>query len=203
MTTIWNTTRPRETSATRRLVPPRPPPSRSTAFVSAPDDIHAGSRPDATAAPMAATTETASTTRSTSNVIHDGGGVSRLRTDADSQSIEKYASAMPIAAPIEAISRLSVSICRTSRARDAPSDDRTASSLARSIARANCMFITFTHAMSSTPTQKPSIVRSVPRSGRGVKVLISGSTCPVLNVLFVAGYAAAMRRASAVNSAFA
>jgi len=65
------------------------------------------------------------------------------------------------------------------------------------------MFITFTHAMSSTPTQKPSIVSSVPRSGRGVNVVISGSTRPVLNVLFVAGYAAAMRRASAVNSAVA
>ena len=53
-----------------------------------------------------------------------------------------------------------MSIWRMSRMRVAPSDDRIASSLARSVARANCMFITFTHAMSSTPTQKPSIVSS-------------------------------------------
>ena len=39
------------------------------------------------------------------------------------------------------------------RPRVAPSDERIASSLARSVARANCMFITLTQAMSSTPTQ--------------------------------------------------
>ncbi len=102
-----------------------------------------------------------------------------------------------------ATSRLSVSIWRISRRRVAPSDDRIASSFARSVARANCMFITLTHAISSTPTQKPSIVSSVPRRGRGVNVLISGSTRPVLNGLLVSGYAAANRFASAVNSALA
>ena len=77
---------------------------------------------------------------------------------------------MPTTAPMPATSRLSVSIWRDqARCAIAPSDDRTASSLARSVARANCMFITLTHAMSSTPTQNPSIVHSVPRSGRGVK----------------------------------
>ena len=107
-------------------------------------------------------------------MIHAGGGFSRFRTVADSQSIDAYARPMPTTAPMPATSRLSVSICRTSRMRDAPSDDRTASSLARSVARANCMFITLTHEMSSTPTQNPSIVHSVPRSGRGVKVSSSG-----------------------------
>ena len=87
--------------------------------------------------------------------------------------------------------------------RVAPSDERIASSLARSVARANCMFITLTHAMSSTPTQKPSIVNSVPRSGRGVNVAMSGSTRPALNCLFESGYAAANRFANAPNSAFA
>ncbi len=110
---------------------------------------------------------------------------------------------MPITAPMPATSRLSVSIWRISRARVAPSDERTASSFERSVARANCMFITFMHAISSTPTQKASIVHSVPRSGRGVNVLSSGSTRPVLNSLFVSGYAAAKRRASVVASAFA
>ena len=86
-------------------------------------------------------------------------------------------------APMPAISRLSVSIWRISRTRVAPSDDRIASSLARSVARANCMFITLTQAISSTPTQNPSIVNSVPRSGRGVNVLISGSTLAGVELL--------------------
>ena len=71
---------------------------------------------------------------------------------------------MPRTAPAAASSELSVSICRISRLRVAPSDDRTASSRARSVARANCMFITLTHAMSSTPTQNASIVHIMPRS---------------------------------------
>ena len=140
---------------------------------------------------------------STSNVIHVGGGFSRFRTVADSQSIERVREPMPTTAPMPATSRLSVSIWPTRRLRDAPSDDRTASSLARSVARANCMFITFTHEMSSTPTQNPSIVHSVPRSGRGVKASSSGWTWPVLNCLFVSGYAAANRLAIVVASALA
>ena len=110
---------------------------------------------------------------------------------------------MPSTAPMPATSRLSVSICVMSRVRVAPSDERIASSLARSVARANCMFITLTQAMSSTPTQKPSIVHSVARSGRGVYVLRSGSTCPLLKRLLVSGYASAKRFARLVNSAFA
>jgi hypothetical protein len=94
---------------------------------------------------------------------------------------------MPSAAPAPASSRLSVSICRMRRPRVAPSDERTASSRIRSVARANCMFITLTHAMSSTPAQNASIVSSVPRSGSGVNDLMSGSTSPVLNCLFVSG----------------
>ena len=101
-------------------------------------------------------------------MIQFGIGFCRLRTVADSQPIDAYASTMPTTAPIPATSRLSVSICRTRRMRDAPSDDRTASSFARKVARANCMFITLTHEMSSTPTQNPSIVHSVPRSGPDV-----------------------------------
>ena len=88
---------------------------------------------------------------------------------------------------MQATSRLSVSICRISRMRVAPSDARIASSRARNVARANCMFMTFTHAISSTPTQNPSIVSSVPRSAGGVKFLMSGWTCPVLNALLVSG----------------
>ena len=78
----------------------------------------------------------------------------------------------------------------------APSADRTASSRARSVARANCMFITFTHAMSRRPTQKASIVKSVPRRTGSVNASRSGSTLAVLNALFVSGYAAANRLAN-------
>src|SRR5579872_1001049 len=98
VTTIWNTTRPREMAVMLRLVEPRPP-SRSTAFVSARDDIHAGRSPEATAASAVAPTLTDSTSGLTSKVIHDGGGFSRLRSVAESQSIERYASTMPTAAP--------------------------------------------------------------------------------------------------------
>ena len=66
VTTIWKTTRPREITVTPRLVVPRPP-SRSTALVLARDDIHAGSRPESTAARIVAATVTASTRPSTSN----------------------------------------------------------------------------------------------------------------------------------------
>ena len=65
------------------------------------------------------------------------------------------------------------------------------------------MFITLTHAMSNTPTQKPSIVYMVPRSGRGVNESISRCTWPVLNCLFVSGWSLASRWANAVNSALA
>ena len=104
----------------------------------------------------------------------------------DGRSRKRF-TAMPRAEPMAASSRLSVSICRTRRARVAPREERTASSRARSAARANCMFITFTQAISSTPTQKPSMVRSVPRKGRGVKVTISGCTWAVSNDLLVSG----------------
>src|SRR5213078_1846013 len=94
-----------------------------TAFVSARDDIHAGSSPDATAARIVAPIVTASTTPSTSNVMYDGGGLSRLRIVACSQSVAPYARATPIVAPMPATSRLSVSIWLTRRMRLAPSDD--------------------------------------------------------------------------------
>src|SRR5437763_1289603 len=189
-------------NVTLRLVLPRPA-SRSTSTAFARDEIHAGSRPENIAAAIVDRTVKASTGASTSNVIQDGGGFSRFLTVADNQSIDAYARTMPTSAPIPATSRLSVSIWRTSRVRVAPSEERTASSFARSVARANCMFITFTHEMSNTPTQNPSIVHSVPRSGRGVYASSSGCTWPVLNFLFVSEYAVANRLARVVASAFA
>ncbi len=110
---------------------------------------------------------------------------------------------MPMTAPPPASSALSVTICRMRRPRVAPMADRTASSRARSVARANCMFITFTHAMTSTPTQKASIVHIVPRSCVPVNWSMSGSTWALLNALFVSAYALANRPANPSNSACA
>src|SRR6476469_4894807 len=98
VTTIWNTTSPRETSVTARLVFPRHA-SRSTSTAFARDDIHAGSRPETTAAVSVQNTVNTSACASTSNVIHDGGGFSMFLTVADSQSVAPYASAIPTAAP--------------------------------------------------------------------------------------------------------
>ena len=87
VTTIWNTTRPREMSDTLRLVLPRPA-SRKTSTAFARDDITAGNRPENTAAASVASTVKSSAGPSTSKVIHDGGGFSRFRTVADSQSVD-------------------------------------------------------------------------------------------------------------------
>jgi hypothetical protein len=169
-----------------RLVLPRPPSFRTeTTF--AREAIQAGKRPETTAAARVASTETARTDASMSNRIQAGGGLSSPRMVVDRASTQSEASPTPRTAPSPARSRLSVSICAIRRSRLAPSEERTASSRARSVARANCMFITLTQAITSTPTQKASMVRSVPERGRGVKVLISGSTWPAENCLLVSG----------------
>src|SRR5438128_662885 len=84
-TAIWNTTSAREMRLVRRLV--LRPPSRRTAFVSAREDIQAGRSPDSTAAASIATTLIASADASTSNVIQDGGGLSRLWIALESQLV--------------------------------------------------------------------------------------------------------------------
>jgi len=58
----------------------------------------------------------------------------------------------PAMAPNTATTKLSVNICRTSLHCVAPSAPRIASSFARNAARPNCMFITFTQAISNTRT---------------------------------------------------
>lgn len=110
-----------------------------------------------------------------------------FRKVADIRWTAWCAGASPRAAPEPAKSALPASICRTCRPRVAPSDDRTASSLARSVARANCMFITLTHAMGGIPTQHASIVHIIPRSCTPVYWLSSGSTSPAVYALFVSG----------------
>ncbi len=59
---------------------------------------------------------------------------------------------------MQASSRLSISIWRTSRQRLAPSDARTAISRSRVVARASSMFATLAHAMrSSRPTAAANV----------------------------------------------
>ena len=75
------------TSLVPRLVPPRPP-SFSTAATLAREAIQAGSSPETTAAASIAPTLKTSTRPSMSNVIHEGGGKSKLRTVVDSRSVQ-------------------------------------------------------------------------------------------------------------------
>ena len=109
----------------------------------------------------------------------------------------------PAIAPKIATTRLSVSICLTSRQRVAPSAPRMASSFARKAARPNCMFITFTQAMSKTRMTAPSIAQTIWRSCTPVKALINGCTLAEVKFWFVFGLSAAMLRAIAIISAFA
>ena len=76
-------------------------------------------------------------------------------------------SAMPSAPPISDSSTLSVSNCRTSWPRVAPSDSRTAISRWRMKPRAISRFATFAHAISSTrPTIAISTTSAVEKSLR-------------------------------------
>ena len=75
--------------------------------------------------------------------------------------------ARPSAPPAHDSTRLSTSSCRTSRAREEPSDRRTAISFCRMNARAISRFATFAHAMSSTrPTMHMSTTSAAEKSFR-------------------------------------
>ncbi len=59
---------------------------------------------------------------------------------------------------------LSTSICRTRRARPAPSAARTANSRSRDVARANIRLPTLAQAIRSTRTTAPNNIHSVART---------------------------------------
>ena len=111
---------------------------------------------------------------------------------------------MPTAAPMLATSRLSVSICRISRIAGG-AERRADRQLLGAQRRARELHVHHVDARDQqhADAERRASCSSVPRSGRGVKVSISGCTWPVLNCLLVSGYAAAKRLASAVNSALA
>ena len=111
VTTIWNTTRPREMRFTRAVR------VAAAAVAQHVDDVRARRHPGGYQARNDRRHERGrhrerQDERSTSNVIHDGGGFSRPWTVADSQSVDTYARPTPTVAPMVARSRLSVSICR-------------------------------------------------------------------------------------------
>ena len=64
----------------------------------------------------------------------------------------------PSVAPIAASRTLSATICRVTRARDAPIANRTAISRARALARASMRFARLAHAISRT---SPAIASSI------------------------------------------
>jgi hypothetical protein len=85
-------------------------------------------------------------------------GLASNRSDGINRAIEVANSrvihdpnASPSAAPANASTALSVSNCRTMRARPPPSARRTAISFFRAVARASSMFAMLRQAMSSTP----------------------------------------------------
>ena len=78
-----------------------------------------------------------------------------------------------------------------------------ASSFARNAARLNCMFITFTQAISNTTMTAANMAQTIWRSCTPVNELISGMTLAEVKFWFVFGLSAAMLRAIAIISAFA
>jgi hypothetical protein len=82
-------------------------------------------------------------------------------------------------APPKASTRLSVSICPTTRKRRAPNAVRTAISRLRLLARTSSRLATFTHAMSRT---QPTATSSIISAGR-----VSPTKCSSSETVFVAG----------------
>ena len=83
--------------------------------------------------------------------------------------VHQKATASPAVPPSRPSRRLSVRNCRTSRARPAPSADRTATSRVRDCARASSRFATLTQAISSTKVTAPSSTSSAGRTLRTIR----------------------------------
>ncbi len=103
--------------------------------------------------PSAKTSTMPSSCTAASRGMSDGAEASRTLS-------RRAASPMPSAAPRRATSELSVTSCRTSRPRPAPSAVRTASSPWRDTPRTRARFATFAQAMSRTNATHPSSTES-------------------------------------------
>ncbi len=141
------------TSPLRSRTVPDPPaseraPERSALFTSAAEARKAGASPKSTPVKTASTAvkpkTRASQSSCTASCRRNGG-----RNDHSNER-PQYAIAKPAAAPSTASSTDSVSSCRTSRERVAPSAARILISRERALARASSRFARLTQAMSST-----------------------------------------------------
>ena len=105
----------------------------------------------------------------------------------------RYARSRPSAPPATASTRLSASICITSRRRPAPSAVRIATSFSRTDARTSSRFATFAHAISTTTPTAASSVRS---AGRIAPTTCSCSaTTSADSLALESGYCSASRSA--------
>jgi hypothetical protein len=139
---------------TRRLsLPPRPPSLRASTG-SRRLDHHAGAIPNNRALTVVIASTYPRTTQSNSNVDTRSIPAGWI---ACSARVPHQPNATPAAPPTSAMTRLSVSACRTRRRRPAPSASRSAASRSRPDAFTSIRFPTFAHAMSrSSPTAASS-----------------------------------------------
>ena len=154
-----------------RTVPVRPVVVRVPLAAAAVSGMSAACHAGASPARMPAATvipAANSVTRQSSDSAIPSGSVPG-GSNAGAERSTAAPSASPAVPPTAASSRLSVSSCRKSCRRLAPSAARTASSRVRPTPRASSRFATFAHAMSSTNPTTPAntsdvVLRSLPTS---------------------------------------
>ena len=158
----------------------------------------AGSAPNRRPAPTVIATEKKSTGPSSSTGPSAGSPPGAAATSA---TMAQRARRIPHTPPMAASTRFSVSSCRTSRPRPAPSAARSDSSRRREVERASCRLAMLAQAMSRISATKPSRMSSV---GRVFPTRYSRSgTTDAPTPALVAGNSAASARAMAERSACA
>ena len=175
-----------------RLSPPPGVPSRSGVSTSPEADCRAGASPNTIPEAIASPATVSTIPGSRSNFIQKGSGTG---IEARQSRIPHSPRRTPSAPPVHDRSRLSVSIWRMSRAREAPSATRTPISRWRVVARARSRFATFAQAMSSTNVTASASMIIMGRMSRVRLSLISMSANPASR--FVSGYCRSMSRAIA------
>ncbi len=172
------------------LPPCRRPSARSTR-----DTCHAGASPKITLASSEAASANASADRSTVTSSSRGRSAG---ASASSAVTPHRAIRMPPAPASSASTMLSVSICRTSRIRPAPTAARTTSSRPRADARASSRFATFAHAINNTNPTAASSTNNVCLVSPTI-ISCSGTTATPLSPLLT-GYSFDSRAAMPVIS---
>jgi hypothetical protein len=150
------------------------PPSLSVSARFSREACQAGAQPKSMPARLVAAIVNSSTGTLSRTSASDGsvkGGMVAWITSSSPR-----ARATPRAPPTSASTTLSVSSCRTSRLRPAPSAERTTSSRWRAEPRASCRFATLAQAISSTKPTAASSSHSPRTVSRSRKLFCSGST---------------------------